>query len=368
MAKHIHQMPKWPAFQWHQNSLAKALSAVRHKQGKLIGKMEALGFNLRSEANLTTLTLDVITSSEIEGEVLNPDQVRSSVARRLGMDIAGLKSTDRHIEGIVEMMMDATQKFDTALTSERLFGWHAAMFPGGRSGMRKITTGAWRDNTQDDPMQVVTGPMGKERVHFQAPDADQLKPMMKAFLKWFNQEIAIDPVLKAGIAHVWFVTIHPFDDGNGRIARAIADMQLARSDESPQRFYSMSSQIRLERNEYYAILEQTQKGTLDITSWLTWFLKCLDRALIATESTLAGVIQKARFWEVHASTPMTTRQQRMVQKLLDNFEGNLTTSKWAKMAKCSHDTALRDIQDLIEKGVLVKGSGGSRSTVYMLKV
>ena len=367
MAKYIHQLSKWPAFHWDQHSLSKSLSAVRHKQGKLIGRMEALGFNLRKEATLTTLTLDVIKSSEIEGEVLNPDLVRSSVARRLGMDIAGLKPADRHVEGIVEMMMDATQKFDTQLTSERLFGWHAAMFPAGRSGMRKITTGAWRDNAQHDPMQVVSGPMGKERIHFQAPDADQLKPMMKVFMKWFNQEMMIDPVIKAGVAHLWFVTIHPFDDGNGRIARAIADMQLARSDESPQRFYSMSSQIRKERNEYYAILEKTQKGPLDITSWLSWFLNCLDRALIATESTLAGVMKKAKFWELHTATAMTTRQKQMVQKLLDNFEGNLTTAKWAKMTRCSHDTALREIQDLIDKGILLKGKAGSRSTVYLLK-
>ena len=376
MAKYIHQLPKWPAFYWDQQTLLKAVSAVRHRQGRLTGRMEALGFNLRKEATLTTLTLDVIKSSEIEGEVLNPDQVRSSVARRLGMDIAGLVPADRHVEGIVEMMLDATQKYDKPLTKERLFGWHAAMFPTGRSGTPaygrpsagrgKIRAGAWRDNTRDDPMQVVSGPMGRERVHFEAPEAEQLEKMMKAFLKWFSQEMSLDPVVKAGIAHMWFVTIHPFEDGNGRIARAIADMQLARSDESEQRFYSMSAQIRKERNDYYAMLEQTQKGNLDLSEWLSWFLACLERSMVATEDTLAGVLRKAKFWQTHASTEMNARQKNILLRLFDNFDGNLTTSKWAKMTKSSHDTALRDIQDLIQKGILVKGIEGSRSTVYLL--
>ena len=329
--------------------------------------MEALGFKLRNEATLQTLTLDVLKSSEIEGEVLNPDQVRSSIARRLGMDIAGLVPADRHVEGIVEMMLDATQHYQKELTAERLFAWHAAMFPTGRSGMQKIKVGAWRDNTKEYPMQVVSGPMGKERVHYEAPDAEILKKEMKTFLNWFNQTPDIDPVLKAGVAHLWFVTIHPFDDGNGRIARAIADMQLARSDESKQRFYSMSAQIRKERNEYYDILEATQKGTLDITAWLEWFFTCLDRALTASDETLEGVMKKAKFWEAYSGSRFNERQQLMLNKLLDHFDGKLTSSKWAKMAKCSHDTALRDIQDLVSQNVLVKDPAGGRSTNYLLK-
>ena len=364
---YIHQHKDWPKFSWQQERLAKTLATVRHKQGKLTGRMEALGFNLRNEATLQTLTLDVLKSSEIEGEMLNPDQVRSSIARRLGMDIAGLVPADRHVEGIVEMMMDATQNYQKELTTERLFGWHAAMFPTGRSGMQKIKVGAWRDNTKEDPMQVVSGPMGKERVHYEAPEAGNLNKEMKAFLNWFNQTLDIDPVLKAGVAHLWFVTIHPFDDGNGRIARAIADMQLARSDESKQRFYSMSAQIRKERNDYYEILEATQKGTLDITTWLDWFFTCLDRALTASDETLEGVMKKAKFWETHSGARFNERQKLMLNKLMDQFEGKLTSSKWAKMAKCSHDTALRDIQDLVNQNVLVKDPAGGRSTNYLLK-
>lgn len=364
---YIHQHKDWPKFRWQQERLAKTLATVRHKQGKLTGRMEALGFNLRNEATLQTLTLDVLKSSEIEGEMLNPDQVRSSIARRLGMEIAGLVPADRHVEGIVEMMLDATQDYQKELTKDRLFAWHAAMFPTGRSGMQKINVGAWRDNTKDDPMQVVSGPMGKERVHYEAPEARILGKEMKTFLDWFNHALDIDPVLKAGVAHLWFVTIHPFDDGNGRIARAIADMQLARSDESKQRFYSMSAQIRKERNDYYDILESTQKGTLDITTWLEWFFACLDRALTASDETLEGVMKKAKFWEAHSGARFSERQQLMLNKLLDHFEGKLTSSKWAKMAKCSHDTALRDIKDLVENGVLVKDPAGGRSTNYLLE-
>ncbi len=375
--KYIYQRKDWPEFQWQQEILAKTLTTVRHKQGKLTGRMEALGFNLRNEASLQTLTLDVLKSSEIEGEMLNRDQVRSSIARRLGLDIAGLVPADRHVEGIVEMMLDATQQYQNELTADRLFAWHAAMFPASRSGMptnarasegsRKIKVGAWRDNTLQDPMQVVSGPMGKERIHYEAPESGVLKKEMTAFLKWFNHTIDIDPVLKAGVAHLWFVTIHPFDDGNGRIARAIADMQLARSDESMQRFYSMSAQIRKERNDYYDILEATQKGTLDITTWLEWFLACLNRALAASDETLEGVMKKAKFWEAHSGTRLNARQQFILNKLLDHFEGNLTSSKWAKMAKCSHDTALRDIQHLMNENILAKDPAGGRSTNYFLK-
>lgn len=363
---YIHQNKNWPEFRWKQETIAKILVTVRHKQGKLTGRMEALGFNLRNEATLQTLTLDVLKTSEIEGEILNADQVRSSIARRLGMDIAGLVPADRHIEGIVEMMLDATQNYEQALTAERLFAWHAAMFPTGRSGMQKITVGGWRDNPVDDPMQVISGPMGKERVHYEAPAAELLEKEMQVFLEWFNHKNDIDPVLKAGVAHLWFVTIHPFDDGNGRIARAIADMQLARSDESKHRFYSMSAQIRKERADYYDILEATQKESLDITAWLEWFFTCLDRALVASEEALEGVMKKAKFWELNSGLQFNTRQKLMLNKLLDHFEGALTSSKWAKMTKSSHDTSLRDIQDLIAKNVLIKDSAGGRSTNYVL--
>ena len=367
LGTYVYQNPDWPNFTWQDEELAQPLAAVRHRQGRLVGRMQGLGFDLRNEANLKTLTQDVLKSSEIEGERLDADQVRSSVARRLGMNIAGLVPVDRHIDGVVQMMVDATGNYNKELTDERLFGWQAAMFPDGRSGMHKIRTGAWRDNRKDDPMQVVSGAMGKQRVHFEAPPSDSLKKEMKAFLKWFNGEQNLDPVLKAGVAHLWFVTIHPFDDGNGRIARAIADMQLARSDESSQRFYSMSSQIRKERNEYYEILEHTQKGTLNITRWLSWFLSCLDHALSSTDEALENVLRKSRFWENYTGQKFNARQQFMLNKLMDQFEGKLTTSKWAKMTKCSQDTALRDIQDLVDRGIFIKETAGGRSTGYALR-
>jgi len=366
MSIYIHQLPHWPRFTWKQEQVTPVLAEVRHRQGRLLGRMEGMGFRLQAEANLQTLTLDVLKSSEIEGELLDAGQVRSSIARRLGMDIAGLIPVDRHVEGVVEMMLDATQQYRQALSADRLFGWHAALFPTGRSGMYKITVAAWRDNKEDDPMQVISGAMGKEKIHFQAPDAGRLEEEMTHFINWFNEDTTMDGVLKAGIAHLWFVTIHPFDDGNGRIARAIADMQLSRADASAQRFYSMSTQIRKERSTYYNILEATQKGSMDITVWLTWFLQCLGRALEATDETLALVLKKARFWEKHAATILNERQQLILNKLLDNFEGKLNTSKWAKIAKTSQDTALRDIQDLINKNILKKEPGGGRSTGYVL--
>lgn len=367
MTVYIYQLPHWPRFIWKQELVAPLLAEVRHRQGRLLGRMEGMGFRLQEEANLETLTLDVLKSSEIEGELLDAGQVRSSIARRLGMDIAGLIPVDRHVEGVVEMMLDATQQYKQAISADRLFGWHAALFPTGRSGMCKITVAAWRNNKKDDPMQVVSGAMGKEQVHFQAPDADQLEEEMNRFINWFNEDTNMDSVLKAAVAHLWFVTIHPFDDGNGRIARAIADMQLSRADESAQRFYSMSAQIRQERKEYYDILESTQKGSsMDITAWLTWFLQCLDGALTTTDQTLAQVLKKARFWEKHATTILNERQQLMLNKLLDGFEGKLNSSKWAKIAKTSQDTALRDIQDLQNKKILVKEVDGGRSTTYAL--
>lgn len=365
MPGYIHELPDWPRFRLDREALAEPLAAVRHRQGRLTGRMEALGFNLRQEAVLKTLTEDVLKSSEIEGEKLDAEQVRSSVARRLGMDIGALKPVDRDVEGVVEMMLDATRRYDQPLTDERLFGWHAALFPSGRSGMTRIKVGAWRLDTIG-PMQVVSGPVGRERVHYEAPAAPRLGDEMQRFLTWFNGPGETDEVLKAGLAHLWFVAIHPFDDGNGRIARAIADMALARSEESRQRFYSMSAQIRQERNEYYDILEQTQKGSMNVTPWMTWFLACLDRAIAGAQTTLAAVLEKARFWERIAAVPLNDRQRVMINRLLDGFEGKLTTSKWAKLAKCSHDTALRDIAGMLDRGILIRNPGGGRSTSYAL--
>jgi Fic family protein len=328
--------------------------------------MESLGFALRDEAMLQTLTQDVLKSSEIEGEILDADQVRSSIARRLGMDIGALTPADRDVEGVVEMMLDATQNFDKPLTAERLFGWHASLFPTGYSGIHRITVGGWRTDTSG-AMQVVSGRPGRERVHYQAPEARRLDKEMKAFLDWYNADSDIDPVLKSGLAHLWFVTIHPFDDGNGRIARAIADMSLARSENSPQRFYSMSAQIRKERNAYYDMLEATQKqDNGDVTPWLQWFLSCLDRAFEGAEDTLATVLRKAKFWETHPAADFNERQRDMINRLFDGFFGKLNTSKWAKIEKCSPDTALRDITDLVERGILKTDAGGGRSTSYSL--
>ena len=365
MPRYIHELEDWPHFKWDYAKLTQKLAAVRNRQGRLSGRMEELGFRLRSEANLEALTEEVTQSSEIEGEVLNREQVRSSIARRLGVDIGALTPSERDVEGVVEMQLDATGKFSAPLTFERLFGWHAALFPTGRSGMAKITVGSWRtDGT--GPMQVVSGPIGRERVHYEAPKAAALSNEMKAFVDWFNGSRDIDAVLKAAVAHLWFVTIHPFDDGNGRIARAIADMALARSEASSQRFYSMSAQIRQERNIYYDILEATQKGNLDITAWLEWFLDCLDRAFDRAQTILASVLRKAHFWKEHAGEAFNERQRAMIDRLFNGFEGKLTSSKWAQTAKCSQDTALRDIDDLVAKGVLAKDRAGGRSTSYSL--
>jgi Fic family protein len=365
---YIHELSEWPKFHWAQERLVKPLASVRHHQGRLLGHMEALGFPLQQEAVLETLTEDVVKSSEIEGEKLDAGQVRSSIARRLGMDLGGLTAADRHVEGVVEMMLDATRQYDQPVTEERVCAWHASLFPTGRGGMRRIRVGAWRDNSSG-PMHVVSGPLGRERVHFEAPAADRLDAEMKAFLDWFNEDddsAEIDAVIKAALAHLWFVTIHPFDDGNGRIARAIADLALARSEESPQRFYSMSAQICQERGAYYDILEHTQKGTLDITPWMEWFLACLSRAIDGAQTTLSAVLQKARFWQTLRDVPLNERQRLVLNRLLDGFEGNLTTSKWAKIAKCSSDTALRDIADLVERGILIRNPAGGRSTSYNL--
>lgn len=368
MAKYIYQHKQWPDFHWDTSLISNVLASVRFKQGRLIGQMENLGFQLQKEATLMAMTEEVIKSSEIEGEILDVSQVRSSIARKMGIDVAGIVPSDRRVDGVVEMMIDATQNFNQALTDERLFGWHALLFPIGRSGSRKIEVGNWRKNPKEDPMQVISGAMGREQVHFQAPDSIYVSAEMEAFIHWFNEELKLDSLLKAAIAHLWFVTIHPFEDGNGRIARTIADMQLTRSDQSAYRFYSMSSQIRLERNSYYAILEETQKGDLDITKWVLWFLACLDRALDGSSVLLNKVLSKAKFWERFKLVSINERQSNMINTLLDGFEGKLTTTKWAKMTKTSADTALRDIQDLINKNVLVKVGESKKGTSYEVRV
>ena len=364
---YLWEKSNWPTFNWDESALTKVLAHASREQGRLLGKMEALGFDLRSEAHLRTLTEDVVKSSEIEGEKLEPDQVRSSIARRLGMDVGGLIPADRDVEGVVEMMLDATGNYAEALNEERLFAWHAALFPTGRSGMTKILVGRWRDDSEG-PMQVVSGPVGREKVYYEAPPADRLPDEMAKFLRWFEQPRNMDPLLIAGLAHLWFVSIHPFDDGNGRIARAIADMALARFEKTGQRFYSMSAQIRHDRKNYYDTLEWTQKGELDVTRWQDWFLNCLLRAIEGAQDTLAAVLGKARFWERFAKEPLNERQIKILNRLLDDFEGKLTTSKWAKIAKCSQDTAYRDILNLIERGALQKDSGGGRSTSYSLVI
>lgn len=362
---YLWQRTEWPKFLWRADFLAELLAGVRHRQGRLLGQMEALGFPSRQEAVLQTLTADVLKSSEIEGERLDLEQVRSSIARRLGVDIGALKPADRHVEGVVEMMLDATGRYDQPLTRERLFDWHAALFPTGRSGITRIRVGAWRDDATG-PMEVVSGPMGKEHVHFEAPPAARLDEEMARFLEWFEAGPAMDPVLKAGLAHLWFVTVHPFDDGNGRIARAVADLMLAWSEGSGQRFYSMSTEIRQERAAYYQILEETQRGPLDVTPWLDWFLRTLDRAIAGAHGTLGSVLRQAHFWDSIAQVSLNERQRLVLRKMLSGFEGKLTTSKYAKLAKCSHDTALRDIAALVEQGAVVRGPEGGRSTHYEL--
>lgn len=362
---YIHEQADWPKLTWDDAKLSAVLADVRHRQGRLLGRMEGLGFRLRSEAQLSTLTADVVKSSAIEGEKLDAEEVRSSIARRLGLDYAGTAVASRDVEGIVEMMLDATQSFAQPLTPERLFGWHAALFPTGRSGMHKITVGAWRP-VEAGAMQVVSGPIGREKVHFEAPSAEKLNQEMTAFLEWFQADNGVDPVVKAGVAHFWFVTIHPFEDGNGRIGRAIVDLELARADGTAERFYSMSSQIEKERKEYYLQLERGQRNGLDVTVWLEWFLGCLGRAIAKADETLSGVLQKARLWEKVNQQPVNDRQRKVINRLLDGFEGKLTSSKYSKIVKCSEDTALRDIRALVERGVLIKNEAGGRSTSYAL--
>lgn len=361
----IYEEKDWPNFIWDDKALASLLVEARHRQGRLLGKMEALGFPIRQEASLNILTTDVVTSSAIEGERLDTDEVRSSIARRLGILLQNDKPVGRDVEGVVEMMLNATQDFDQALTAERLFDWHAALFPTGRSGMHPITVGAWR-SIEAGPMQVVSGPIGHETVHYEAPEASRLDAEMTKFLSWFEADIKLDPVLKASIAHLWFVTIHPFEDGNGRIARAIADMCLARADGTSSRFYSMSKQIEKERKAYYTQLERQQKGSVDITSWLSWFLNCFSHAIDNAEDTLSSVLFKAELWNWINLDPANERQRLIINRMLDNFKGHMTTSKYAKFAKCSSDTALRDMRQLIARHILIQNPGGGRSTSYRL--
>lgn len=361
----IYDRPDWPEFRWDSDALAALLGAVRHRQGRLLGQMDALGFSLRRETTLLTLTEDALKTSEIEGEMLDREQVRSSLARRLGLEKAA-KSIDKRADAIAAVVLDATQRFDQNLTAERLFDWHKALFPDGATGPHPITVGAWRDDALG-PMQVVSGAIGRERIHFEAPPAIRVPAEMQRFLAWFEHGSAtIDPVLKAAVAHIWFVTIHPFDDGNGRIGRAIADLALARSEGTSQRFYSISARLLVERAAYYATLEATQKGDLDITTRLVWFLSVLDQALADAEASLAATIRKSRFWEKMKETPVNERQHMMLNRLLDGFVGKLTSSKWARIAKCSQDTALRDIDGLVRCGVLTKQAAGGRSTSYIL--
>ena len=362
----IYETSDWPDFSWDGRALSAKLADIRHRQGRLLGKMEALGFELRREASLETLTADVVKSSAIEGETLDMQEVRSSIARRMGMDIGGYTAAGRNVEGIVEMMLDATGGYDRPLTEERLFGWHAALFPTGRSGMHRITVGAWRPESAG-PMQVVSGGIGRERVHFEAPEATGLEKEMKGFLKWFEKkDDKTDPVLKAGIAHLRFVTVHPFEDGNGRIARAIADMALARADATPDRFYSMSAQIEAERKAYYEELERQQRGTTDVTGWLSWFLDCLGHALESAEETLSGVLYKAAFWRIANKASVNERQRLVLNRMFEDFKGYMNTSKYAKLAKCSPDTALRDMRELLERELFIQNPGGGRSTSYRL--
>lgn len=362
---YIWERRKWPTFQWNQAIISTLLAEARHQQGLLLGRMQALGFALQKEATLKVLTEDVIKTSEIEGEKLDRDQVRSSIARRLGMDAAGLVPSERGVDGIVELMLDATGNASHPLTRSRLFDWHSALLPTGRSGMHKIRVGNWRDDSAG-PMQVVSGPIGREKVHFSAPPASKVPPEMERFLEWFNQSADSDPLEKSSVAHLWFVTVHPFDDGNGRIARALADMVLARSEGTAERYYSMSSQIRKERNRYYQLLEEAQKGDLDITDWIAWFLQCFTRAVANSQQTLESTVAKARFWERFAGAAFNERQTKVLNRLLDGFEGSLTSSKWAKINRCSQDTAGRDIAALVQSGILRRGTAKGRSTSYSL--
>lgn len=362
---YIWQASDWPSWRFDLAALAEAMAGVSRAQGHLMGRLADVGMALRAQASLAVLTEDVVKTSEIEGERLNVESVRSSIARRLGVDIGALAPVDRHVEGVVEMVLDATGHCHDPVSQQRLFGWHAALFPSGYSGLTPISIGRWRDDATG-PMQVVSGPVGRQRVHFEAPPAACLEAEISRFLAWLNGPSQQPALIKAGLGHLWFVTLHPFDDGNGRIARAIGDLLLARADGSTQRFYSLSAQIQRERKAYYDILEQTQKGTLDVTAWLSWFLATLHRAIDQAQQGLDAVLFKARFWQQWATAPLNPRQVKLLNRLLDGFDGKLTSGKWAAIAKCSADTALRDINELLTLGVLSKLGAGGRSTSYEL--
>jgi Fic family protein len=362
MVKYIYENENWTDFYWDDAAIGQVFGEVRHLQGKILGQMALMGFDTKSQSQLNNLIQDVVKTSEIEGERLDYDLVRSSIARKLGLNEGGLSPSNRHVEGIVEILLDATQRFQEPLSHQRLFGWHAALFPTGYSGMYKIEVGAYRTGE----MEVVSGALGKQKVHYQAVPAEKVQAEMERFITWFNESSKLDPVIKAAIAHFWFIIVHPFDDGNGRIARALADMLLARADQTAERHYSFSTQIMIEQKQYYSVLQRVQYSDGDITDWLMWFLTCLKNSLLAAETTLERVVAKASFWNRHAETLLNVRQQLLLNKLLDGFEGKLQTSKWAKIAKCSHDTALRDIKDLLDKGILKQEEGGGRSTNYEL--
>lgn len=362
---YIHASDEWPNFRWRLEDFVYLLVEARNLQGRILGKMDAMGFETRTEASLETLTLDVVKTSEIEGEFLRTEEVRSSIARKIGLEQYDLMRSGREVEGVVEMMLDATRNCFDPLTRERLFDWHAALFPSGRSGLYRITVADWRSDTTG-PMQVVSGAPGKEKVYYEAPASARLEMEMCRFIDWFNAPVPFDLMLKAAVAHLWFVSIHPFDDGNGRMARALTDMLLARSDNSPQRFYSMSALIQMDRKSYYQILEQTQQGNLDITEWIIWFLNCLIQAFRATDQTLARVLFKAGFWNTHLHTELNERQRKVLNKLLDGFEGHLSSSRYARMCGCSRDSAIRDLNDLLAKDILRKSVSGGRSTSYVL--
>jgi len=362
MAKYIYQYKNWPQFTWDESRISALLGEVRNLQGKIAGKMSFLGFSERDEASLISLTIDVVKSSEIEGEILNYDQVRSSIAKKLGLNIGGLKTIDRNVEGVVEMMVDATQNYQKQLSHDRLFGWNAALFPTGYSGMRKLEVGQYRTKE----IQIVSGPIGKEKIHYEAIEPKKLVKEMNTFLDWINGNVNLDPVLKAAVAHFWFIIIHPFEDGNGRIARAVTDLLLSRAEGSPERFYSMSSQLMVQKKEYYAILQKVQHSDGDITDWLDWFFLCLKNALIQAENGMEKILNKSKFWKIHEGSVFNPRQRIIINKLLDGFDGKMRTSKWATLAKCSSDTALRDIKDLLDQGVFVQEDSGGRSTSYSL--
>lgn len=362
----IHELSKWPVFSWDAEALTSQLASVRNQQGRLIGQMESLGFELQQEAALDSLTSEVLKTSAIEGETLSRIEVRSSVARRLGIEVEGPVAVSRDVEGIVEVMLDASQNFLAPLSEERICAWHAALFPTGRSGLHKISVGQWRPSSAG-PMQVVSGPIGREKVHFQAPDADRLPEQMQAFIQWVNETDTLDPVMKAGIAHFWFITLHPFEDGNGRIARAIGDMMLARSDGLAERFYSLSTQIEADKDQYYFILESQQRGSLDLTPWLSWFLRCLERAIQQSDELLGHVLLKAKVWQKIQAMNANERQRKAITKMLvPSYDGHMNTSKYGRMTKCSRDTALRDIQALVKAGILEKNASGGRSTSYRI--